>query len=98
VYDSLTLSLCPGRSFSELCRSSSIRQVLRSSNAWLSTWERWGRGNKARHALDAALNAELLLDIFHTVEHVLKFLPVYHFIAQGVDVGLDSSHARVKIV
>jgi hypothetical protein len=49
-----------------------------------------------RRALDAALNAELLLDLCDAVEHVLKFLPVYHLITQGVHVCLDSSHARVK--
>jgi hypothetical protein len=47
-----------------------------------------------RRALDAALNAELLLDLCDAVEHVLKFLPVHHLITQGVHVGLDSSHAR----
>jgi hypothetical protein len=56
------------------------------------------KGGRAQRALDAALNAELLLDIFDAVEHVLKFLPVYQLITQGVHVCLDSSHARVKMV
>ena len=37
-----------GRGSSVLCLSSSIRQILRSSNGWLSTWGRWGRGNGRR--------------------------------------------------
>ena len=51
-----------------------------------------------RRALDAVLNAELLLDLCDAVEHVLKSLPVYHLITQGVHVCLDSAHARVKMV
>jgi hypothetical protein len=51
-----------------------------------------------RRALDAAFNAELLLDLCDAVEHVLKFLPVYHLITQDVHVCLDSAHARVKMV
>jgi hypothetical protein len=34
-----------GRGSSELCLSSSIRRVLNSSDAWLSTPGPWGRGN-----------------------------------------------------
>src|SRR6266850_2696771 len=55
-------------------------------------------GSVPRRALDPALNAELPLDISDTVKHILKFAPVYHFIAQCMDVGLDSSHTRAKRV
>ena len=52
----------------------------------------------ACRALDATLNAEFLLNVFDAVQHVLKFAPVYHFIAQGVDVGLDSAQPGIECV
>jgi hypothetical protein len=57
-----------------------------------------GEGSMARRGLDAALNAEFLLDIFDAVERVLKFLLMHHLITQAVYVCLDPSHARVKVV
>ena len=57
---------------------------------------RWG--SVARRALDAALDAELLLDIFHPVKHILKLTPMHHLITQGMHIRLNSSHSRVKIV
>jgi hypothetical protein len=57
-----------------------------------------GERERSTAALDAALNAELLLDILDAVKRVMKFLPVYHLIAQGMHVCLDSPHARVKMV
>ena len=41
-----------------------------------------------RRGLHAALNAELLLDILHTVKRIFKLTPTHHFIAQCVYVCL----------
>jgi hypothetical protein len=53
---------------------------------------------EGERVLDPALNAEFLLNVFDAVQHILKFAPVYHFIAQGVDVGLDSSQPGIEYI
>ena len=57
-----------------------------------------GKGGTARRALDAAFNAEFLLDIFDAFKRVLKLLPVYHLITQGLNIRLDSPDPRIKMV
>jgi hypothetical protein len=57
-----------------------------------------GEESVARRPLDAALDAELFLDILNTVKCVLKFLPMDHLLTQHMDVCLDSPDPRIKIV
>jgi hypothetical protein len=51
-----------------------------------------------RQALYAALDAELLLEICDAAKRVLEFAPMYYLIVQCMDVGLDSSDSRIKMV
>ena len=45
----------------------------------------FGRGHLSRaRTLDAALDAEFLLDVFDAVQHILKLAPMHHLITQGV--------------
>jgi hypothetical protein len=39
--------------------------------------------------LYAALNAELFLDILHTVKDIFKLTPMHHLITQGVNICLN---------
>jgi hypothetical protein len=50
------------------------------------------------HSLDAALNAELLLDIFHTVKYIVKLMPMHQLITQCMNIYLYSSDSCINIV
>jgi hypothetical protein len=47
---------------------------------------------------DAALNAELLFQVFNAIKRVLEFVAVHNLSTQFVDVRLDPPHSGVKAV